>query len=371
MLKKKTDCAIQVAHWSASLGALLLAILAMTGVAAAADLPAPGDTAALYANAKMEGGFVWYDSGPLAPMQSVAADFEKAYPGVKATLTRIVGVAQYQRFVQETEAKQYIVDLVNITDEPSVADLIDRGDIAEWKVPTYDRFPDAAHLGASAYAPYRIDVDIAYNPKKVTPEEVKILASDWKGILDPRFKGRIAVTDQKCGTCYAGIHMFLDPKYKDRYGAPFLKAVAEMKPTVYSDVVIPVDRVTAGEQDIYFMAAEGVNINKWADGAPLAWVHPSPTPLFASSWYQVSKYAPHPNSVRLFLNWLTSEDGAKSIQAKYGGLTTISGVPDNRAVAKQDWYMPITDPYTPDWKRWSSDYDKDMGLWSKLLRDNK
>jgi iron(III) transport system substrate-binding protein len=356
--------------WAVGLGSWALITIAATSFATAADLPAPSDTAALYANAKQEGGFVWYTGNPLAPMQAIAADFTKAYPGVVPTMTRIVGAAQYQRFVQETEAKQYLADMVNISDEPSVADLITRGDIADWKVPTIDRFPADTHKGGSAYSVWKVDVDIAYNPKKVTPEEIKIL-STWKGILDPRFKGRIATTDQRCSTCYAAINMFLDPKYKDEYGVPFLKAVADMKPTVYSDVIIPADRVAAGEQDIYFMAAEGVNIPTWAKGASFNWVHPSPSPLFSSSYFQISKYATHPNAVRLFMNWLTSEDGAKAIQADYGLLTVMSGVPDNRPVAKQPWYKPITDPYTPDLKRWTDNYDKDMTLWSKLLHDAK
>ena len=353
---------------TARVGLATIALAASVLSATAADFPDPGDTAALYDKAKAEGAFTWYDSGPLAPMTAVAGDFEKKYPGIKVSLTRIVGVAQYSRFIKESESGQYIADLVNITDEPSVADLIDRGLSAEWKVPTADRFPPETKIKNSAYAPYLIDVDIAYNTKKVSPEEVKILAADWNGILDPRFKGRIAVTDQKCGTCYGAISMFLDPKYSARFGWPFLQAVAAMKPAVYNDVIIPVDRIAAGEQDIYFMAAEGVNTNIWASGAPIAWVHPKPTPLFPISWYQISKNAPHPYAVRLFLNWLTSEDGARSIQAKYGGSTVISGVPDERPVAKTSWYMPVTDKYTPDWTRWTSNFDHDMEMWSKLVR---
>ena len=37
---------------------------------------------------------------------------------MKVNLQRIVGVAQFQRFVQETEAKQYVADILGLSDEP-------------------------------------------------------------------------------------------------------------------------------------------------------------------------------------------------------------------------------------------------------------
>ena len=55
-----------------------------------------------YEAAKKEGTVVWYESAPLEPMKAVAGEFEKKYPGIKVEVLRIVGVQQYQRFMQET-----------------------------------------------------------------------------------------------------------------------------------------------------------------------------------------------------------------------------------------------------------------------------
>ena len=107
---------------------------------------------------------------------------------------------------------------------------------------------------------------------------------------------------------------------------------------------------------------------KWQQGAPIRWVHPKPTVAYGNTWFGISKYAPHPYAARLFLDWVMSDDGAVAVQTKYGGIPTLKGVPDERPVTRQAWYMPITDKYTIDWNRWVADSDKDFAIWVALLK---
>ena len=328
----------------------------------------PGDEAGLYAAAKREGTVVWYGGAPPEPMKRMAAIFEQKYPGVRVEILRIVGVAQYQRFMMETEAKQYIADVLHVGDEPSMEDLVEHHHVVNWKVPTYDRVPEDARIKTNAYASYIVDQAIGYNPNKVTPEEVKILAASWKGILDPRFKGRIALSPQKAGATIALMQMFMESKYKGQFGLNYLKAVVAQKPVLYADVVVPADRVIAGEQDIVFGTSEGGLYSQWDSGAPIRWVHPKPTPAFGNTWFGVSAYAPHPNAARLFLNWAMSDDGAQAVQTGYGGIPLLKGVVDQRPVTKEPWYDPITDRYVPDWKEWVKTSDRDINIWIDLLK---
>lgn len=347
---------------------LVMAAFLITSMAANAQ-NYPSTDAKLYEAAKKEGTVVWYESGPIEPLKEVAADFEKKYPGIKVEVLRIVGVQQYQRFMQEVKANKHFADILQMSDRPSIIELIDEGHIAEWKVPTHEQFNAVFRLKNHSYANYTTDNAIVYNVNKVTPEEVKILESSWHGVLDPRFKGRFAVSTMKCGACYAGIHMFLDPQMKDEYGVDFLKKLAAQKPAVYSEVLVGLDRVIAGEHDFTFWTWESIANTKWLQGAPLRWVRPSPTPDYGNSWQSVSKYAPHPNAARLFQNWSMSAEGAISLQQKYGTATTINGVPDKRKVTSQPWYHPIQKRYDPDFTRWDQDYHHDMDLWAKILKD--
>ncbi len=347
----------------------LLGIVAALIPALGAAQALPNDEKKLYELAKKEGTVVWYESGPLEPMKEVANEFEKKYPGIKVEVLRIVGVQQYQRFMTEVQAKRHFVDVLHISDRPSMDTLIKDGHVAEWKVPDHDKFPPVFRVQNHAYANYTTDNAIVYNVNKVSPEEVKILESSWKGVLDPRFKGRFAVSNMKCGACYASIHMFLDPKMKQEYGIDFLRKVAAQKPAVYSEVLVGLDRVIAGEHDFTFWTWEGIANTKWLQGAPIRWVRPSPTPDFGNSWQAVSKYAPHPAAARLFQNWSMSRDGAVVLQNKYGSATTMVGVKDTRKAASEPWYRPIKQRYNPDFARWDAEYHRDMDLWAKILRD--
>ena len=353
-----------------AIAALVLSLSVCTG-AMAQPTPGPNDEAQLYELAKKEGKVVWYESAPLEPMQAIALAFEKKYPGIKVEVLRIVGIQQYQRFMQEVQAKRHNVDVLHISDQPSMTTLIEEGHVADWKVPSHDRYPESFRLKTHAYANYSTDNAIIYNVNKVSPEEVKLLESDWKAVLDPRFKGRFAVTSMKCGACYAAIHMFMDPKYKDRYGLEFLKQVAAQKPAVYSEVLVGLDRVIAGEHDFTYWTWEGIALTKWQQGAPIRWLHPKPTPAFGNSWQAVSKYAPHPNAARLFQNWSMSEEGEIAIQKLYGSATVLKGLKDERAVTKEAWYKPVTDEYNVDFKRWAKNYHKDMDTWIKILKESR
>ena len=114
--------------------------------AMAQQTPGPNDEAQLYELAKKEGKVVWYESAPLEPMQAIALAFEKKYPGIKVEVLRIVGVQQYQRFMQEVQSKRHNVDVLHISDQPSMLALIEEGHIADWKVPTHDRYPESFRL---------------------------------------------------------------------------------------------------------------------------------------------------------------------------------------------------------------------------------
>ena len=86
---------------SLRLAGMLAASLVLSAGAVAQPTPEPNDEAQLYELSKKEGKVVWYESAPLEPMQAVALAFEKKYPGIKVEVLRIVGIQQYQRFMQE------------------------------------------------------------------------------------------------------------------------------------------------------------------------------------------------------------------------------------------------------------------------------
>lgn len=355
---------------SAIQGFVLASALALAGAGwfaapdAAADEISPSKTEeALYTDAKAEGRVVVYTSNVLDSMNAVSADFMKQYPGVQVEVTRLVGMQQYQRFAQEIAANQNIADIINLTDQPVLQSLIESNDVARWKVPTFDRFPEEFRVEDGGYAVTSTIPVLIYNENKLSSEEIEILRESWAGVLDPRFKGRFAVQTQKCGLCYVGIHLFLDPANPAGLPDNFIEKVGAQAPVVYADLTNPIDRVIAGEQDFTYWSWEAIAASKRQTGAPIRWVYPKPTPVFANNYFSVSNHAPHPNGARLYLNWLAGEAGAQSLQKHFNGATTLEGVEDSRSFVKEDWFKPLEEAYKPDFERWGKNYVSDMDLW--------
>ncbi len=68
----------------------------------------------------------------------------------------------------------------------------------------------------------------------------------------------------------------------------------------------------AGENGFGYWIAESIICQKWLQGAPIRCIHPDPTPDWGITYEGISKYAPHPNVARFFINWFMSEEGALS-----------------------------------------------------------
>ncbi|OWT80415.1 MULTISPECIES: ABC transporter substrate-binding protein [unclassified Achromobacter] len=353
-----------------SLLASAMLVLGPVGLAAAQTYP--NDDAQLFASAKAkeEGKVVWYLNQPLEPLRLVANEFEKQYPGMKVELQRAVGGQLMQKFVRESDARQNIADVIQVSDPVMMRDLAQGNYLAHWKIPTHDRIPAGYRIGDQAYSAIITDMAILYNSDKLKPEEVAILQKSWEGVLDPRFKGRFAISSSRSGIAYAGLSMFLDPALKSQYGEKFLAKVVQQKPAVYSDGAVALDRVVAGEQDFYFWFTEGPAVTKWMQGAPLRWIEPSPRPAYPNALQGVSSSAPHPNGARLLQNWLNSEAGARALQDRYGVRTSLEGVPDTRKAA-QELGAPQPKDYPVDLERWANDYDATQDLWAKIVKQNR
>jgi len=321
----------------------------------------------VYEQAKKESGAVIITGMPFAVAKILAAEFEKKYPGVKLDVVYLVGLELYQRFTLETKNNQHLTDIMHINDYPSMKSLVDQGNIAAWPVPTASRF-GKNRIGDFAYSLYYTDVVTMYNETRVTEAEAALLER-WEWATNPKFRDRFGVAVQRCSTCYAPMQTFLDPANSAQFGWPFLEKIAENKPALYRNTDFMGDRVAAGEKDIAFTEAEGYAFGQRSRGAPVRWKIPSPAPSFANAWIGISKFAPHPYTSRLYLNWITSEEGARMLQDKYGARTMLEGVPDNRPVTKEPWYTKKVTYQQIDWERWGKEQTTVMSKWEALLNN--
>jgi ABC-type Fe3+ transport system substrate-binding protein len=203
-----------------------------------------------------------------------------------------------------------------------------------------------------------------YNTGMISEADAELL-KDWKGILDPRFKGRIAMRAKLDGIGYAPFLYWLDAA-RDEYGEGFMEALAAQEPKLYADPVQAGHAVLIGEQAVWFTGWESLAVQYALQGGPVRWVFPNPCPAFGLAWTFVNANAPHPNAARLLMNWWASDDAASVIEKEYFARASKGGREDGRSVTKEAWYVPIGDrAWEPDYKRWAEARAGVNELWKK------
>lgn len=162
---------------------------------------------------------------------------------------------------------------------------------------------------------------IVINTSLIKKEEVK----SFEVLLDPRWKGKVAMTDPtKEGPSNQQTHVLAEAYY----GYDFLKKLVETKPDILSD-----ERVLAGglAQGKYAIAIGlGQNhIQPFVDaGAPLTSVQPKGTYVSsgATSLSLIDK-ALHINAAKLFANWFLTKEGQTIYSKAYLAHSTRVDVP--------------------------------------------
>jgi len=344
---------------------LASASLAVAGSPLRSLLAATPEEQALYDAAKREGTVVMYVSAPLDATRAMLDAFEKTYPGVRVEVQRLVSTQQYQKFLAESQAGQFIADVLQLSDKPAADDLIKRNLVARHVVPTEGDFSEPGFkIPGYSVVPWSTDVVTMYNTNLVKEDGAKLLES-WNGILDPRFKGKIAMRAKLDGAGYAPFLYLLDDKQAE-YGEAFMARLAAQEPKIYADPVQAARAVLTGEQAVWFPGWESLAIQYVQQGGPVRWVFPNPSPAYGNVWTFISAKAPHPNAARLLQNWWAGDEAATVIEQRYLARAAKGGRKDSRKVTQESWYQGIGQKgWVPDPVRWGDARAMIDGLWKK------
>jgi ABC-type Fe3+ transport system substrate-binding protein len=333
-----------------------------TSPAAAAD-----DEQALVAAATREGKLSILHGMPQETLEALGAEFRKKYPFVTLEIERQRGLASFEKFTGETRAGRHLRDVVHVADIPAYRKLVADKTILQYHVPTDARFPAAFKIGDGyAYIPYKTEVVIPVNDQLVSKADGDLLKT-WEGILDPRWKGRIGLSDTSGGAAYAATMMLLHPPVAGRFGPDFLKQLATQDPQIFNNTTTAVQRLLAGEIHVLFTHWEADAITQFQKGAPIRWYAPPPVPSYGNSPYGISANAPHPNAAKLWQNWFMGPDGATALNTIYNSKSTMIGHTNAVDLPKADWYMPITEAFVPDADEWEKNQKPDIDLWQQIF----
>src|SRR5262245_15004147 len=264
---------------------------------------------ALYEAAKKEGQLVWYTS--LIVNQAVrplVEAFNKKYPGIEVKYARADSGPNAIKIMNEAQAgrpQSDVFDGIDTTPPLLTAGLVERFVPSEAnKYPAELKDPEGRWNALVVYfltpAVNTSIVPTAERPK--TPQD----------LVHPRWKGRIAWSTVPASGSGVYVGSVLQTMGNER-GMAFLRALARQD-IINVDATnrAILDQVIYGQYPLALSIFNHHAVLSAQKGAPVEWlkVDPISAPMHSVG---LTRNGPHPNAARLLLDFLTSEEGQRTL----------------------------------------------------------
>jgi iron(III) transport system substrate-binding protein len=252
---------------------------------------APFDEASVYEAAKAEGRLVWQANQDLDRAQPYIDAFQVRYPGIVVDYQLVSGDTA-ERFIAENRAGRLSMDVYNPSiDFPKYQENNMVTDNTDALVAA--GVPEATIVDGIAQDEFLV-LGVAYNPTLVTEADAP---KTWDDLLDPKWKGKIAVDDRLRPFIYAT--EFWGEERVNEY----LTKLKDQEPKFRSGESATTALLLAGESHLVIGSFLGSlpeqEGNPWAFAnldEVFSTVSIGDGPTYAPT-------APHPNASRLWINW--------------------------------------------------------------------
>jgi iron(III) transport system substrate-binding protein len=336
---------------------LIRAGAGLMGLAAMASTPAPAQEATAVDN--RSGTVRIYVSLATSAMTRLVAAMNRHFPNLRIEFVRAGSVETVKRFVAERQAGRIGADLIHGADPGGFEYFAQKGWLdTRLAAPSLTQNYRAGFFDQKAgwVALRATGIALMYNTKLVAPDA---LPKTWKELIEPRWKGRIAISDPtRAGSSFS--HLYAMWKM---YGADFLDKFARNDVFVAGDGTATRDAIANGERDVapvseydaFTFAKEGKPVGvDWVDDgtimlpAPLAVVKGSPNSenALALAEYMLSR-AGQELIAEIILSW----SARKEVKAP-------GGKPDLDSIKLA----------TFDWEKAASEKGQLLGLYFKYFQ---
>jgi iron(III) transport system substrate-binding protein len=309
-------------------------------------------TAKLVEGAKKEGKLLWYHAGSTMEGEMILKKFKAKYPFIETQMLRTNAEQLLVRILSEHQAKRNVWDVTKVGGIRSVL-LKQKGLFAkyispQWKFISND-FKDPEGYWTSIYLGLLIT---AYNTRLVSPKEVP---KTWVDLLDPKWKGKMGMPTDS----YEWFANMLKIMGENK-GLEYMKKLAEQNLQFRPGPTLNSKLVAAGEVSIGIRLYPQRIEEMKRSGAPIEWIGFDPViPLIHP--IAVSAYAPHPNTARLFVDFLLSKEGQELIASMYNIPTRVDVDPVVPRFKKGLKILPFDESLINDYDRYVKLY-RDMNF---------
>jgi iron(III) transport system substrate-binding protein len=143
----------------------------------------------------------------------------------------------------------------------------------------------------------------------------------WQDVLDPKWKGKLAMDDPRGsgpgGTILSGLDYL--------YGQDIEQKLADQKPFFATQAGPILTGLNRGEYAIYLSSGHPDVIANRRSGAPIKQIKPSDGVGVTPIGQSLLSNAPHPNAAKLWIEWTLSEEG-QNLLAQQGYTAVRKGI---------------------------------------------
>src|ERR1043166_3882126 len=152
------------------------------------------------AAAKREGKVTLYTSAPIAAAQKIANAFQSKY-GITVELFRSGGTQVLRRFQLEQQAGHGGCDVLVSSDPGAMIEFAKKGLFVAFKPDGFDKVPPALNDPDGMYVAQRVSLISTYGRTDLVADMPKT----WDDLLDPRFKGKLVMTNPSFTSLQLGV----------------------------------------------------------------------------------------------------------------------------------------------------------------------
>lgn len=276
-----------------------LLVLAMVGCA-----PAPSQIPEPVGPASYTGRVMLYSSMQENQLLAIKEGFEQKYPNVTMNYYFAGTAKVLTKIATENQSRRPLADVIWVGDPSDYVSLKSAGVLAPYISPQGIRIdedyldPDHYYTGARL-----INVGIAYNTDLVSPRDAP---KNWKDILDPRWKGKIIMTDPgSAGT----IKYFVGALMADeRYGDDYFIRLRENGCALESGSAATHQQVAMGNYPIG-ICLDYVTTNLAQAGAPITFLYPQQDRVTIYSPLGLVANCANEQNGKLLYDYILSKEG--------------------------------------------------------------
>jgi iron(III) transport system substrate-binding protein len=281
----------------------------------AAEAPKPGAATAApaddevgkvralyYEAAKQEGKLVIYGGGSPEQFGPVKAAFQQEFPGITVDSADQRGRETREKILVEQQTKNYVADLA-ITGTDTQASIIEAGATEDYQSLFLEKVVSDLRPQYATSSPYTAsDYTIAINTTLVKPEDEP---RSWKDVLDPKWKGKLALDDPRG----SGPGAYVLSAVEEVLGDDFTTELAKQDVFIATQAGPLWAALLRGERLLFLSSSHRDVISQKQQGAPVKQIRPIEGIVFSPTPQALLKNAPHPNAAKLWIEWSLSKQG--------------------------------------------------------------